>query len=143
MQKFPFKVFVGNSGFEPYVTEWLVLLFHIQEIWVQFLTLMINIVKRFFPLSLLSVDLCQNGKSYSLQRRKQQFIQKHDFVLWRDTQVTNEYSLPRNCWGLCKFLLLLVSLRKFCSCWCINISHGSFLPCSLNSQSFHFHYTAE
>jgi len=32
MQKFPFKVFVGNSGFEPYVTEWLVLLFQIQEI---------------------------------------------------------------------------------------------------------------
>jgi hypothetical protein len=23
MQKFPFKVFVGNSGFEPDVTEWL------------------------------------------------------------------------------------------------------------------------
>jgi hypothetical protein len=32
MQKFPFKVFVGNTGFEPVVTEWLVLLFHIQEI---------------------------------------------------------------------------------------------------------------
>ena len=32
MLKFPLKVFVGNSGFEPDVTEWLVLLFHIQEI---------------------------------------------------------------------------------------------------------------
>jgi len=32
MQKFPFKVFVGNSGFEPDVTEWLVLLLHIQEV---------------------------------------------------------------------------------------------------------------
>ena len=98
MQKFPFKVFVGNSGFEPDVTEWLGLLFHIQEIMGSVLDLDYgNIIKRFFPQSRLSIDLCQNGKSYSLRRRKQQFLQKHGFVPWCDTQVTNEYSLPRNC----------------------------------------------